>query len=81
MENNEIKLPPKLADLNPETVKFLKDLNYDEIKEIKEAIEFYKKVSIVSKFFRWMIIGGIAAVITFSSFWDSVLKIKGLFFK
>lgn len=81
LPNNTDKLPEKFSELNQDTIKFLKDLNSEEIKELREAISFFRKASVVSVFFKWLLIGAVGAIITFSTLWDSIITIKGMFLK
>ena len=73
--------PTRLSDLDEGTVNFLKNLTEEQIKDITEAAAIFHKARIVSKFIKWTLVGIISVIITVSSTWESITKIKDIFSK
>lgn len=89
MSNEDLPLSTKHSDLPFYVREFLDQLRPEEIKrisdfsrlgkgdfdELQAALELYHSLRLLSKLFRWVIMGGLAMLIAFMTFADQFQKI------
>lgn len=64
-------------DLDPETKKFLADLDKEKITELQETLAFARSTKTVSKFMKWAVVTVVACFLTASALGDAIAKILG----
>lgn len=72
---DEAQPADKLAELRPETRKFLATLEPSDLDALNRAIPLIKRLLAFSTVARWLILTAFVVIIGTSSLWDSVANI------